>query len=500
MNAAVPKLATSNAHPSLTEAVQGFLACVPLFACLLGSAIGVYSKEIITVEVILYSTSVLLLSLIWLSKGRYLPEMGWGFLLLGHLIWFALPALYQVLSPSVWFGDWINWPVSDDAVHKAVLLVSLFLFFNYLGFHFRNLSNTHHPISEPGHFLISPRHRTIILILLLLVGTTPYFLYGSSLQEVILDILSGRGDKAWSLMSYEAYEGSIVMTIFWISRAFLVSSVVLAGIFITHDSLRLTFSKAIHVLILCTGLVILWFDQGTRSIIMMAVVPFLLPYVLKLSTRGKSLSKPFVFLFVGLLTSVILLSVTQFQLFYRKDVTRDYLQEATIIEIVSPRQQVDFFTETAIAVIVREIRGENYGESPLIFFVSNLVPRVLWEGKPKSEIMWYYSLHRWGIDIWEKGGNALPSIVGQYFIAWGYAGVVWIGALLGFVTRVLSGQTGKNNISCEYLAIFVSAFTYILMSFRFLSPGFHYSTIVLLIVYYLYAFLFSRKRLLTQKA
>jgi hypothetical protein len=42
----------------------------------------------------------------------------------------------------------------------------------------------------------------------------------------------------------------------------------------------------------------------------------------------------------------------------------------------------------------------------------------------------------WGIDIDKRGGNTLPSIVGQYFLGWGWFGVLEIGFWLGLIFRV----------------------------------------------------------------
>ncbi|MDH5647870.1 MAG: hypothetical protein OEZ01_17800, partial [Candidatus Heimdallarchaeota archaeon] len=146
-----------------------------------------------------------------------------------------------------------------------------------------------------------------------------------------------------------------------------------------------------------------------------------------------------------------------------------------------PRQQTDFFTETAIAVDIKNnLIRRNLFESPVSFFVTNLIPRAIWPDKPKSIVMWHYSLYRRGVDIWEKGGNALPSVVGQYYLSFGTIGVIWAGILYGSIFGLIQKNIEKvAEVKSEQILLLFTLLSFLFLSFRFLSPGLHYSPLLM---------------------
>ena len=79
-----------------------------------------------------------------------------------------------------------------------------------------------------------------------------------------------------------------------------------------------------------------------------------------------------------------------------------------------------------------------------------------------------------GYDITKRGGNSLPSIVGQYLLSWGWFGIfeigLWLGLIVGAGDKVFAGLAPRAVGRLSY-AIFT---TYLFVSFR--TIGFFFFT------------------------
>ena len=223
-------------------------------------------------------------------------------------------------------------------------------------------------------------------------------------------------------------------------------------------------------------------SSTVTSVTRLIAVPPLAVFLLHRSRQGRTFRASRLIL-IGVAAVVALLMLTQFQWMYRLERTRSDIKETSFLEVVAPRQHLDFYTETAIAVVARDtILERPLRESALFLFAVNPIPRVLWPGKPVPRTQWEYTLYRWGVDIYEQGGNAMPSIVGQYYLNWGVGGVAFIGLLLGVFVRWIERRLTSGRISYEHLLLGASALTFVFLSFRFLAPGFHYSTLLLAVL------------------
>ena len=456
---------------------------LPILVCVSGLLLGVDSRLGVAVQVIAYAFAVGGLAWLLVVRRNYLEDVGWIFLVTGHVFWFATPALYQVVRPGLWFGDWIDTNVPTYALTKASLLIGLFLFGNGVGYYVFKRNRTVRSNVSPRGFLIPATHRLPLVCFLFFMGILPYLLYGGGMIETIQEILLGRTTKSWMLFGVGQQEASGVRTLFWLSRAFLACSVVLAGCYIFFlQKQRSLGARAVYWSIFALGCSIVYFDQGTRSYLAMAVVPVLSTYVFKKAlSRGQFRISRLVL--AGSVVVALLLVVTPLQRLYRSDYRREQLPEMSVGEIISPKQDIDFYTETANAVVVRDeyLPGPLY-ESGLLYILVNPMPRTLWPGKPVSYTQWHFTLFRWGIDIFERGGNALPSVVGQYYINFGVLGVAWVGLLFGGLVGWIERRLNRSRLFYEHLALATSALTFLFLSFRFFSPGFHYSTVLLLLI------------------
>jgi len=490
------ELSADGPAPEITTSgwFKGLLLSAPLWTGMLIvilyqiSGAASPSKALIIAHVSVYATSAIALLWMWYLRRRYYEDLGWVFLLVGHLVWFGLPALYQAAVPGIWFGDWTRMEIPNEALLTASMLISLFLFANGIGYHFikRNTRKRGIVPTVPKECLVHRRHRVILVIGVFLVGLIPYFLFGGSLMEVIVGVLAGRADKAWAVSPESGYEGNMLNTLFWLTRAFLITSGVLSGCYLVSGLKLSRMERVTFILVFLLVSALVYFDQGTRSILLLSVIPVFVLYVLRRTQTGLGFSRSRL-LMLGVTGAASLLALTQIQMYFRLERTRDSLTESSVSDLLSPKQQSDFFSEAATAVVVHDAlpQGELH-ESPLLFFVLNPIPRALWPNKPMPETMWHYSSYRWGVDIWDKGGNALPSVVGQYYMDWGVIGVLWAGLMYGmFAAWMERIATGKRQYY-EFVGLGLSGLAFMLISFRFLAPGFHYSTLIMAVILLIY--------------
>ncbi|TMA31008.1 MAG: hypothetical protein E6J79_20710 [Deltaproteobacteria bacterium] len=222
------------------------------------------------------------------------------------------------------------------------------------------------------------------------------------------------------------------------------------------------------------AIAVVFLDQGTRSLTAMLVMPPGLVWMFVSPSRVVRKA-----LWAGPLLAFLLLVVTQLQFYLRSDHDRAQLRDKSIAEVLAPRQHSDFFTETAIAASIVPEERDYTGESPEWIILTNIVPRSWWEGKPVPQTIWVYSFYRWGRDVFVTGGNALPSVVGQYYMGWGWAGVVWAGVLFGACFGWLERIAARAHGEPYLLLVPFTWMVFLFVAFRYLAPGFHYSAVLL---------------------
>jgi hypothetical protein len=104
------------------------------------------------------------------------------------------------------------------------------------------------------------------------------------------------------------------------------------------------------------------------------------------------------------------------------------------------------------------------------YFLLHWVPRQFWPSKPVMRSWEFYN------DVYTGGAdfNVTPSVIGQFHINWGIAGVLAAGLWLGLLTRwidrlllaTMQGQRRSVGVCVGLLYAFVVS------SFRFYSPGY----------------------------
>ena len=463
MRKAVSRPVSTRAGSGLPPGLDALLlSLIPLMVSLAALANVDASRSMVRMAVLAYTFVVfgLLAKTLFTSQRR---RVGWAVLLAAHAFWFALPACVNALVPGLWFGDWIGVTIGDEPLLVAAALVSLFLLSS--GATYWLVPAVRRPSSPRGGRRPVVARNDLLLSGLVLLGLLPYLAYaatGSGVSVVTL-MLMGRADKPWR---YETFYGAdSTNMIFWLSQASLVAAGSMAALGAIFAPGR--FRKVVNAFVAFVTTSIVFLDQGTRSLTAMLLLPPALIWLLRSPTRVSRRILVF-----GPVLMLALLMITQFYL--RTDRDRSELYTKSIAEILVPKQHNDFFTETALAVSIVRDSSDLIRESPEWITITNVIPRSLWSGKPVPETFWRYSFYRWGRNVFLTGGNALPSVVGQYYMNWGWPGVLWAGALFGVCFAILERIAARTGNEPYLMLAPFSGMIFFFVAFRYFGPGFHY--------------------------
>lgn len=109
-----------------------------------------------------------------------------------------------------------------------------------------------------------------------------------------------------------------------------------------------------------------------------------------------------------------------------------------------------------------------YMEPIAPFFVTHFIPRRIWPDKLYPQSWLDYN------SAWTQGHtfNVTPSITGQYYLNWGFAGVLYIGFFIGWLARFCETWFARLDIQRQLMSATVAALLlgFLFLSFRFFYP------------------------------
>lgn len=468
-------IATRFPGPSATLAT---LACVLSFVYLLAltllSHVSADGGIVVSMAVLLLLAVVVAAVSVATKWETLSGNLGYLLVLCSVLFWFLLPAFEILLSEGREFGDRYNLTVKDTSVCWAFTQLALFLsvfvttywwlcrlnFFLRLTFSQR----------EPRSFLL------VLIVLTLLAGLSPYFLFGDSLQSVISDILAARSlIKPWEGPGVLGDERSALLNL---SLALLVA----AGSFVGTWGLLTranTGLRVIGVTVCIAVATLIYFDQGTRTWVALALLP---PFVAWGVANGRDRR-----LWKGLaLLSLLGILQAAFEI-VRNARTEGWTRETIeTVSLYTPHFDNDFMTDLVMSVdLVPKLHGY-FGFGDFLAFVVNPVPRAIWPDKPISPILLFYNEQVYR-DFLTTSSTKLPSIVGQFYMSLGFFGVALLGLLAAFVAVFTSRSLSSVDIFVVHGGALVAVWWF--LQFRGLLPGWIYP----LIVYFLLTRVGSRR-------
>jgi hypothetical protein len=176
------------------------------------------------------------------------------------------------------------------------------------------------------------------------------------------------------------------------------------------------------------------------------------------------------------IATIVGIALLQFQLLYRTSVSRATIFEMLFEDWFVLSGTIDFFKETLWAVMLVPAYHDYFRESTIVQFIISPIPRFIWPDKPASQLVWFYTMFRWNIDIYNQSGNLLPGVVGQFYMSWGWFGPIMIGSALGWLTKSIDSILYRIEIYDDPYAYSVGIMcaVWVFISYRLVSPAFFY--------------------------
>lgn len=418
------------------------------------AAVGLTVNSLSSLAPILYltvlSSAALLICtlrqvLLWRLPGRlFLIGCTMGFFwieALGHQLG---PIPFEVKDlPALTRKDW-----DVELVRVAVFYVALLQMMTLVGYSLRPRLTRVLRVASARVDLVTPRASllryafALSALVPLLVGA------GFNLSEAIAEMTGGRGDDNVTLRDVGLLN---VFNFVGLYGASLLLTDVLVGRSLTR--LQKLALGAIASLPFVLG--------GARHLWLFVAIPVA---VVGFRSVGRMTTIRFV-KWVAL--TLLVLGIIQVQFLVRQEGWAQVgdLRLADLFEGQSTGQ----FSAVLFALRLVPDEQEYFREFAEPYFLIHWVPRRFWPDKPVMESWAYFN------QSYTRGNpnyNVTPSIIGQFHINWGYAGVAYIGWFMGAITA-LADSVLRNLKLRRQVATGVaigSFYAFIITSFRFYSP------------------------------
>ncbi len=434
---------------------------------------NVNTKLIVTFYILLVAISLI----VFIFAGNFTttPRIALGVFIVGHVYWFAWPATLAVLQldGAVWYGDrTYAFPLTNNSVLIATVSITVFFVLTGIIYSFfskilegRNALDLSHVLNSS---LFNQPAFIVTCCTLLVLGLLPFFVFGDGITNIIRGILGSRSiDKAWEHVAFESNPIAVI------GRSCMVLVGGLALVQIMINRVRVFYLPALLSFLM--AFIIVYLDSGTRTWTALLTLP---PILMWLVTHIKSsFGFPVKRLILPSILIIFVVIVAQVQVGFRNSgFSLEKIERADLAF-----KDNDFYVETIIATQATSSIWGSIHESTLLVFLANPIPRSLWENKPYPRVIREYSYSRDGFDIYYLTGiSRLPSIVGQYYMNWGIAGIVMIsifyGAVLAFLDYIWIHTSRDSYLRLLWAA---TATVWLFFTFRGLFPGFHYPLILL---------------------
>lgn len=437
--------------------VGGALLLLTVVFTLSGATDPLSMRFLATVSVL--AASLMLLRAIS-TLGRS-ADLGLFVLLAGTLFWFYIPAVTTAFTEEQWFMHAARLRIDNSYALQAFLALNLFTTLVAVGYQTTLSHELPQFISRTLGRDSWPRRNRILIFLA--TGTVVSFGFYSIASGGLIDgfqnILASRtARKPWD--GEGNYGGPL--TPFHILCGGTLIFVAGFGLHLLIEGrLRRLSSKFFVGLLSLLAAATVIVESGTRSVTIMVVAPAMLLYFRR--RIAGQLLRSVHRLFPILLLMLVTASIANAQRSYRSGAELD-----TSLEV----KDNDFFSMTAFGIATHERLERYLHDSALFLIVTGPIPRSLWPNKPLPKVVVEFSSLYWGRDILTKGGNTMPSILGQYLMSWGWFGICEIGFALGFLAR--TGDRFAQSVERRSPLLFPYALflTYLFIGFRFLGLNF----------------------------
>lgn len=425
-----------------------------LGASLMLSALGVFAADyddLLVLLCVLAALSTLLLANL-AKEALYTRLLGKFFLAFSVMIFFWLEALgqgFQSPSFTVTGGPAQLWgQFNRAAIARAFIYIAMFQIALFAGYSIRPRANGLFHWLASRHDNPRPAHRALRYLLASCVFIPLLLAYKLDLPAALDGLLAARSGDGPEVQEVGFYHYLYFIGMYG-AALFLVES-------LFARSARLLVTVTIALL---TSLPFIL--SGTRHLWLYIALPACVAWVR--SYQGKiTLAR----LLGAGVVAIVVVGIMQAQLLLR-DVGWTSMERANGTGTIATGATGQFTALLFADYLVPEVH-DYFKEPAEPYFVIHWIPRRFWPDKPIMRSWSYYN------DMYTQGGafNVTPSVIGQFHMNWGFAGVVYIGLLLGFLTTIADRAMTVLELSHQRSMIVAIGMLYafIVCSFRFYSP------------------------------
>jgi oligosaccharide repeat unit polymerase len=398
-------------------------------------------------------------------------EIGILLFVAGMLFWYFVPAIQTALAPEQWEIDAALLRTSNADAQFAFLMVTLY---GFLVLSTYQLTASKYLVNWLGNLLgggrrIPARVWASTIVSGFLISVAYFIIQSGGVQAAVSYAIAGRSVvKPWSP---EGNYGTAATPFYNVASTVLVVTSGAALYFVLKGKGRFQ-QNALCALIVATSIPFLAFLTGTRTLVIQAVLPAVALRYRELLDEQCNRARWIVFGVIAVVATIGL-----------SGVQREHRSSGEISDALEFRiNDNDQMTMASRAFVVKRMEsGKDFHDSVLLDLFVGPIPRVLWPKKPEMSVVVSFSYYVWGVDISGVGGNTLPSIVGQYYLNWGWLGIVELGVAIGSILKlgdVLFVRRRAALIGFVYM-VFVS---WIFVSFRMMAFGYFFAVEVALIL------------------
>ncbi len=437
-------------NPPPVTIVQWILVVVPIAIALASYEVTSYSW-LASITQILVALNVFLLILVT-REVLTTRTIGKFCLVGGTFIFYWLDALSLARLPEP-FGVAEGFPINatqfdQELIQQALVYVSIFQLLLFVGFSIRPR------LERPINFFVSrvdslSFDRTLIALALFFCSVIPVLIYYDfDGATIIAAVLASRNGA-----DLEAPEPGL-------AQHASVFGIYGASLFFVY-ALKVKTWQRIWWLVLGVLAALPMIAAGTRHIWLYISLPSLL-----IVLRGFKGSFTTSRLIALVAVALLILTVAQLQIAYRAVGWKEIGSETSQgVATVNTNGQ---FTALLFAEYLVPNEHGYFFEAFEPYFLIHWIPRQVWSNKPIMETWSYYN------ERYVEGAayNVTPSVIGQYHMSWGLAGVMFIGLWLGFLALFADRLLMQINSEGQR-AMFVVVgmfYAFIISSFRFYSP------------------------------
>lgn len=246
----------------------------------------------------------------------------------------------------------------------------------------------------------------------------------------------------------------------------------------------MAFSRLLFLLTLALVFPLVFFGGGSRFNLAYLILPaFLLlaaPVVHSVDRKRRKT--------LAIAMAIIVLLVFGLQASIRNTGVGGSAESLTVSEVVTAGSGgSDHFGALVIAIDFVHRRGEFFMEPAWPYFLTHLIPSTFWSGKPYPK-----SWTEYNSEVTQgQPFNVTPSVIGQYYMNWGFPGVIYIGLFFGAFARFCDDWFLRLDIKTQFSSATLAgiALTFLFLSFRYFSP-----------IYFVYPFFgYLSYRLITRR-